>query len=173
MLRKLERRFSFQATTLEQQLLQHKSHIGFGLLDILCHHSPAPRRLPEELQCWQMKPTPQLKVPGQEHPAEVEEYHNRRHQHGQLVVLIFSHLSRELVSRSVPHRTKHRVPLVDEVVCVRHTVLGIMMMIVIKIKTILGIMMIVTKTKTMLGRVGVKNDSDDAHRLRRTVHLCY
>ena len=48
-----------------------------------------------------------------------------------------------------------------------------MMMIVIKIKTILGIMMIVTKTKTMLGRVGVKNDSDDAHRLRRTVHLCY
>ena len=151
MLRKLERRFSFQATTLEQQLLQHKSHIGFGLLDILCHHSPAPRRLPEGLQCWQMKPTPQLKVPGQEHPATVEEHHNR-----QLVVLIFSHLSRELVSRSVPYRTKDRVPLVDEVVCVRHTVLGIMMMEVIKIKTMLG-----------------KNDSADAHRLRRTVHLCY
>ena len=160
MLRKLERRFSFQATTLEQQLLQHKSHIGFGLLDILCHHSPAPRRLSEGLQCWQTKPTPQLKVPGQEHPAEVEEYHNRRHQDRQHVVLIFFNLSRELVSRSVPLGTKDRVPLVDEVVCVRHTVLGIMMMEVIKIKI-------------MLQRVGVKNDSDDAHRLRRTVHLCY
>ena len=133
--------------------------IGFGLLDILRHHSPAPRRLPEGLQCWQMKPTPQLKVPGQEHPAKVEEYHNRR-QHRQLVVLIFCNLSRELVGRSVPRGTKDRLPLVDEVVCVRHTVLGIMMMTVIKIKT-------------MLGRVGVKKDSDVAHRLRRTVHLCY
>ena len=129
--------------------------IGFGLLDILRHHSPAPRRLPEGLQCWQMKPTPQLKVPGQEHPAKVEEYHNPRRQHRQLF-----NLSRQLVGRGVPRGTKDRLPLVDEVVCVRHTVLGIMMMIVIKIKT-------------MLGRVGVKKDSDVAHRLRRTVHLCY
>ena len=138
MLRKFERRLSFQPTTCKQQLCKHKSLDWFWFViyfvsSVMTDHSPAPRRLPGELQCWQMKPTPQLKVPAQEHPATVEEYHNPRRQHRQLF-----NLSRELVSRGVPRGTKDRLPLVDEVVCVRHTVLGIMMMIVIKIKTMLG-----------------------------------